>query len=73
MKNALLLVVAVLAGCASVDCESDWFAIGQRDGRLGAHPQADRYAGSCPGKVDATRYSEGWADGFDQRPRIIAF
>jgi hypothetical protein len=68
---ASLLLTAAAGGCASTaDCGGDWFAIGQRDGRLGATPQADLYARRCPA-VDAERYGEGWRDGFDRRPRPV--
>lgn len=60
----------VLAGCAA-DCGPDWFAIGQRDGILGAQPQEETYAGRCGGAVDAARYREGWQDGFSRRPRPV--
>ena len=59
-----------LAGCAA-DCGPDWYAIGQRDGVLGAQPQDEIYAQRCGG-VDAARYREGWQDGFSRRPRPTA-
>jgi hypothetical protein len=66
-----LAYAATLAGCAtSSDCGGDWYATGQRDGRLGATPQADLYARRCPA-VDAERYGEGWRNGFAQRPRPV--
>ena len=66
-----VLLAAAVAGCATTsDCGGDWYAIGQRDGRLGATPQADLYARSCPA-VDTQRYSDGWSDGFAQRPRPV--
>jgi len=43
----LLLLPFLVAGCATVDCGSDWFAIGQRDGRINAGSQAERYAVKC--------------------------
>jgi hypothetical protein len=62
---------AALAGCATAgDCGGNWYATGQRDGRLGATPQADLYARRCPA-VDAQRYGDGWRDGFGQRPRPV--
>jgi len=67
MRNALLLLCVLLGGCATLDCGSDWFATGQRDGRINAGSQAERYAVKCPG-IDAARYSEGYGDGFAQRP-----
>jgi len=67
--SRLAACCAILAGCAS-DCGSDWYAIGQRDGRLGAEPQAEIYAARCGGQVDRARYAEGWQSGFEMRPRI---
>jgi hypothetical protein len=58
----------VLSGCAA-DCGPDWYAVGQRDGVLGAQPQDQLYASRCRGEVDAVRYREGWQDGFSRRPR----
>jgi hypothetical protein len=63
---------ASLAGCAS-DCGPDWYAIGQRDGRLGASSQADAYAARCSVPVDRARYEEGLQSGLAMRPRISAF
>lgn len=60
-----------LCGCAA-DCGPDWYAIGQRDGILGAQPQDEIYARRCGGAVDAARYREGWQDGFGRRPRPTA-
>jgi hypothetical protein len=58
-----------LAACCSVDCGPDWFAVGQRDGRINAgEQQIERYAARCGGPVDRQRYLEGYRDGFDQRP-----
>jgi len=76
MKNALVAAVcsAVLAGCAGFgvpDCGSDWYAVGQRDGMLGASSQAERYATKCPG-IDRSRYEEGKAAGFAARGRVAA-
>jgi hypothetical protein len=49
----------------------DWYAVGQRDGILGAQPQEESYARRCGGAVDAARYREGWQDGFSRRPRPV--
>ena len=71
MRTAALYVLALLGGCASVsaaDCGADWYATGARDGRLGATPQAQSYAARCGGAVDEKRYSDGWRDGYSQRP-----
>ncbi len=61
---------AAMSGCASAagDCGSDWYAVGARDGRLGAHPQADIYATRCAARVDTARYMDGWEKGFAERP-----
>ena len=71
--NRALVLCALLAGCAGVDCGSDWYATGQRDGRLGAEPQAENYAARCAGQVDRARYAEGWQSGFAMRPRVPSF
>ncbi len=68
MRKALFLPLALVAGCATtVDCGSDWFALGQSEGRMNALNQAERYAAKCSG-MDAARYNEGYRDGFSQRP-----
>ena len=64
----VLALVVFLGGCAA-DCGGDWHAIGARDGRLGATPQADIYASRCGGNVDRARYAEGWEAGNAMRPR----
>ncbi len=67
--TAAALACALLAGCATTtDCGSDWYAIGARDGRLGAQPQAEYYASRCAAPVDRALYASGWQDGFAQRP-----
>jgi hypothetical protein len=68
----VLILASLLGGCAS-DCAGDWYAIGQRDGRLGARPQADIYASHCKGNVDAARYQEGWQSGDAMRPKTPYF
>jgi hypothetical protein len=71
---ASVIALIALAGCAdlgAVDCGPDWYAIGQRDGRIGAQPQDASYAQRC-GAVDAVRYREGWQDGTSARPRPTA-
>jgi hypothetical protein len=68
MKSTVVLLLLVVAGCASaIDCGSDWFAIGQRDGRMNALNQTARYSAQCSG-MDSARYNEGYRDGFSQRP-----
>ena len=68
----LLACSAVLAGCAGLDCGSDWYATGQRDGRLGADSQIESYAARCGGNVDRGRYAEGLQSGLAMRPRIYS-
>ena len=71
---ASLAVLLILAACAAfygADCGPDWYSIGQRDGTLGAQPQAEIYARRCGTSVDAVRYREGWQDGFGRRPRPV--
>ena len=68
--------VGILGGCASLgssDCTADWYQVGKRDGRLGAQPQAEIYQRRCgaAAQVDAARYSEGWRDGFAERPKPV--
>lgn len=67
--------LTAFVGCASIetaDCGPDWYAVGQRDGILGAQPQEEIYARRCGTPVDAARYREGWQDGFSRRPRPTA-
>ena len=66
-----LVVLAGCAGLGAADCGPDWYAVGQRDGILGAQPQEEIYAGRC-GTIDAGRYREGWQDGISRRPRPTA-
>jgi hypothetical protein len=73
--SASLAALLILGGCAAfdaADCGPDWYAIGQRDGTLGAQPQAESYARRCGAEVDVARYREGWQDGFRSRPRPVA-
>jgi hypothetical protein len=67
---ASAVIASTLAGCATntADCGPDWFAIGQRDGRLGATHQDEYYAARCAAPVDHARYGDGWQAGFAQRP-----
>jgi len=60
----------IASGCAitAADCGPDWYAIGARDGRLGARPQAEFYAARCAAQVDTARYVDGWQAGFNERP-----
>jgi hypothetical protein len=67
---AAVLAATLLAGCATSasDCGPDWYAIGQRDGRLGAVPQDQYYAARCAAPVDHAQYFSGWEVGYAQRP-----
>lgn len=70
MRRFAFLALVMLAGCASggVDCGPDWRAIGERDGRINAGSQAERYAARCSAKVDSAAYEQGYQAGFAQRP-----
>ena len=67
---AAVLIGILASGCASTttDCGGDWYALGARDGRLGARPQADLYETWCAARVDTARYMNGWQAGFAERP-----
>jgi hypothetical protein len=68
--TAAVLAATLLAGCATdpSDCGPDWYAVGQRDGRIGAGPQDQRYAAHCAAPVDHASYRSGWEAGYAQRP-----
>ena len=69
MKRLCLLGMLLLTGCASTaDCGPDWFSIGERDARINAGSQIERYAARCGGPVDRARYEEGYAEAFSKRP-----
>jgi hypothetical protein len=73
MRPLVILIAAVLAGCAGVgskDCETAWRDLGQRDGRLNAGSQAERYGARCGKPVDAAAYEEGYRLWFSQRPHV---
>ena len=70
--RAILLILA-LSGCAALECDTNWFETGRRDGLLGAEAQAEYYARRCNGNVDVLRYLEGWHAGVALRPRQSAF
>jgi hypothetical protein len=67
LAAACLALVASCAGVDALDCKSNWYAIGQRDGLERVSPQDDLHALSCPGSVDTARYREGWRDGLARR------
>ena len=65
-----LLVLVLLAGCASMDpagCRgANWYDLGFRDALFGLQRQDDVYALQCEPrgfKVDAARYRQGWQEG----------
>jgi hypothetical protein len=71
--KALISVTSllVIAACASTaDCSADAYQLGRRDGRLGAglEAQADIYGARCGAPIDRARYTEGYRDGFRERP-----
>jgi hypothetical protein len=69
MRIFLAMTALLLAGCAAgVDCGPDWRAVGERDGRINAGSQAERYAARCSGTVDRAAYDAGYAEGFSRRP-----
>jgi hypothetical protein len=69
MKKFLVVAFATItAGCAGLDCGSDWYATGQRDGRIGADSQIENYAARCGGNVDRGRYASGLQSGLAMRP-----
>jgi hypothetical protein len=63
-----MALIALLTGCTTLDCGADWYSTGQRDGRLGAQPQAELYARRCSAPVDSAAYLRGWQDGMRARP-----
>jgi hypothetical protein len=66
VRLLLLACPLFVSACAS-DCGSDWYQTGERDGRMGAGSQAERYAARC-GSIDSARYAEGYRAGFALRP-----
>jgi hypothetical protein len=74
MKNIAGLAACLgVAGCAALDCGSDWYTVGRSDGRLGADSQVERYVAQCGAQVDRSRYAEGLQAGFAMRPRVPSF
>jgi hypothetical protein len=72
-KIAVLAGCLGIAGCAGLDCGSDWYAVGRNDGRIGADSQVERYSAQCGAQVDRARYAEGLQAGFAARPRVPSF
>jgi hypothetical protein len=59
----LFLFAALCAGCASGGA-TDWYAIGARDGRLGAFPQDDYMQSRFSTPADRAQYLRGWDAGY---------
>lgn len=79
MKSTVLSggIAVLLSGCAALavdECTADPYQLGRRDGRIGAHSQAESYSARCAGRArfDVDRYLEGWRDGVADRPRPVA-
>ena len=67
---ALLIAVALLAGCAGMteaQCRSaNWYEVGYRDARYKMQSQTEVYAQQCERygvKVDGERYAQGLREG----------
>jgi hypothetical protein len=71
-KIVLTPFLLLLGGCAALECDTDWYETGRRDGRLGAEAQAEYYVGRCGAEVDVMRYHDGWYAGAAMRPRVAA-
>ena len=68
MKLPLLLAVAILTGCASLDQSacSNAYETGFRDAIFGLQRQDDIYGPVCSrqgARIDVARYAEGWQEG----------
>ena len=71
LSTCVLAACALCAGCATAGA-TDWYAIGARDGRLGAWPQ-DEYLQSRFSTTGARElYLRGWEAGFAQRPHPVS-
>jgi hypothetical protein len=72
MQRSFLLCLLLTAGCATPasDC-ADAYQTGQRDGILAAE-QSQRLGAQCGASFDATRYREGFSDGFSRRGRVYS-
>jgi len=73
LKLVLTPLLLLLAGCAALECDTNWYETGRRDGLLGAESQAEYYGARCEGNVDVLRYLEGWHAGLAMRPRASTF
>ena len=70
--RSLVLACVLIGGCATAesDCRtSDWYALGERDARMGQRPLIERYAESCSRyqvRPAEANYMAGWANGYSQ-------
>jgi hypothetical protein len=73
--KSILLAIALLAlgGCAALECDTNWYETGRRDGLIGIEPQTDYYNRICKDELDLSRYLNGWHAGAAMRPRDSAF
>ena len=72
-----VLLLLLLAGCASMDADScrnaDWYRAGFRDAMYGLQRMDFAYESQCAPHavtVDSARYAQGWREGkyeFDRR------
>jgi hypothetical protein len=71
MRQALIGAFSMLAlpGCAALECDTNWFETGRRDGLIGVQPQTEYYTGLCKERLDLARYLDGWHAGAAMRPR----
>ena len=70
----LLAMTAMLAGCATsmteAQCrDTDWYKLGERDGRYYGAAQIESYSAQC-GRVgvrpDESLYMAGWREGYSE-------
>ena len=69
MRPVLITLISLFCRACAVDC-GDPYAVGQRDGRLGAQlqSQAAIYSARCSAPIDQARYAEGLSEGLRARP-----
>ena len=72
MRNAVVLSVLMLAGCAGgniVECHgTQWYRVGLDNGTAGAYGEAERYATNCGADFNRASYEQGFQDGLARRP-----
>jgi hypothetical protein len=70
MRPVLITLIGLLCRACAVDCGGDPYALGQRDGRLGAQLQSQPqiYSARCSAPIDQARYAEGLSEGLRARP-----